>query len=214
MDYGEKVKDAFTRRDAYERREKEKEKRVERWEKGEEIDNTQKRVEEAYKNKQLMKRREAGKQDRIDTFAKTGHATDWQKKAERIAAKTAGQPMVNLEDVTTEQLTVLFEELSFFNCDDELRRNKVDGAALSQVKDHNDFEKKHMLILPTSAAKILYSKIDEFRSEGVPKNLLKELPEIHSHLLKKNDNTKKVYCQSSKPDEYQDGATAPFAYIP
>ncbi len=95
-----------------------------------------------------------------------------------------------------------------------------------------------MLILPTSAAKVLYSRIEEFRAEGtytymyvriciiltrsiyilfatgVPKNLLKELPEIHSHLLKKGDSTKKVYCKSSKPDEYQDGTTAPFAYIP
>lgn len=214
MDYGEKVKDAFTRRDTYERRIKAKEERMEKWRNGEEVDKTQSRIEEAYKNKQLMKRREAGKDERMDTFTKTGHATDWEKKAERIATKTAGQPMINLEDVTTEQLVVLFEELSYFNCDDELRRNKVDGAALSQVKSYTDFEKKHMLILPTSAAKVLYSRIEEFRAEGVPKNLLKELPEIHSLLLKKGDSTKKVYCKSSKPDEYQDGTTAPFAYIP
>ncbi len=62
-------------------------------------------------------------------IASSGHATDWEKKAERIATKTAGQPMINLEDVTTEQLVVLFEELSYFNCDDELRRNKVDGIS-------------------------------------------------------------------------------------
>lgn len=218
MDVGEKVKDAFSRRIQYERRVKDKEKRMEEWEskKNEDprLSNINGKIREAYKDKQLMNRREENKEERMETYLEKGHATDWQKKNERIAAKTAGQPMVNLEDVTTEQLVVLFEELSFYNCDDELRRNKVDGAALSEVTSWADLEKKHLLVLPTNAAKILYSKIDAFRADGVPKNLITDLPEIHSHLLKKKDEVKKVYCKNADSDPYQDGTTAPYAYLP
>lgn len=218
MDYGEKVKDAFTRRSQYERRVKDKEKRIEEWEARKNEDpheiKMNEKIRDAYKSKQLMNRRDENKDERMRTYVQTGHATDWKEKEERLATKTKGQPMVNLEDITTEQLVVLFEELSFYNCDDELRKNKVDGEALSKVTSWADLEKKHLLILPTNAAKVLYSKIDTFRADGVPKNLITDLPEIHSHLLKKHDGSKKVYCKSTTPDPLQDGTTAPFAYLP
>ena len=172
------------------------------------------KIKDAYKTKELMNRREKHKEERMETYLKTGHATDWQKKEERLAAKKKGQPVVNFEDLTTEQLVVLFEQLSFYNCDDELRKNNIDGAALSAVASWTDLEKKHLLYLPTNAAKILYSKIDAFRADGVPKNLITDLPEIHSHLLKKHNDSKKVYCKSTTPDPLQDGTTAPFAYLP
>merc|ERR1711988_1940419 len=118
MDVGEKVKDAFTRRSQYERRVKDKEKRMEEWEarKTQDTDATKmnSKIRDAYKTKQLMNRRDENKKERMETYVETGHATDWQKKEERLAAKTVGQPMINLEDITTEQLVVLFEELSFY----------------------------------------------------------------------------------------------------
>ena len=197
---------------------KDKEKRIEEWEARKNEDpheiKMNEKIRDAYKSKQLMNRRDENKDERMRTYVQTGHATDWKEKEERLATKTKGQPMVNLEDITTEQLVVLFEELSFYNCDDELRKNKVDGEALSKVTSWADLEKKHLLILPTNAAKVLYSKIDTFRADGVPKNLITDLPEIHSHLLKKHDGSKKVYCKSTTPDPLQDGTTAPFAYLP
>lgn len=189
---GEKIKDSYTRRQDYERREGQKEGRLEKWEEDKlrydprkEVADHHLKVEQAYKTKTLYKRRVS----RHDIRKKAS----WE--AQKAEAESQGATKEDLALLSTEELVTLLETMNIHNCGDVVRARNIDGPKLGAITIADEIVALGISIPPT-AADDLFNEIQDFKIDGIPSTFIKEKADIMKHLSKKEDDSKKIYCSS------------------